>query len=404
MVERKLVLDIGKLASGGDGIAFSGGQAVFVPYTIPGERVEAKVVSEGKGYLRAELLEVLEPSPSRIVPPCPIFGSCGGCKLQHIDYPEQIKLKAAYFKEVLERIGGIAPGDLRLESGPPYAYRNRVQLHGTQDGGLGFMAEGSGIALRAPGCPVAVSAIDQWLRSQNRKARPSRELRTRIGDRDRFVVFAQDDRLFIEGETSRASARIGPLTYTFPLAHFFQSNLLMAERLVARAVEGLSGGLALDLYCGAGLFAARLASAFDRVVCVESDAVSLEAARSNVPAGRGSFHAQDVESWVAARVGNAGKKEDMPIDWVFVDPPRGGLSTRTRAWLRTASIGGLSYISCDHATLARDLGDLVEGGWHIDSLFLYDFYPQTGRTEALVRLSPPDAAPASKRPGKKEAV
>ena len=357
MVERKLVLGVEKLASGGDGIAFSNGQAVFIPHTIPGEKVEARVISEGKGYLRAQLLEVLDPSPSRVTPPCPLFGVCGGCNLQHIDYPAQLALKAAYVREVLERIGGFSPGELPIESGSPYAYRNRVQVHETPDAGLGFMAEGSDLAVRAPGCPVAVGALDQWLRRQNRKSRPAKELRSRIGDRDRFVVFAQDEKLFIEGEAARATARIGPITYSFPVAHFFQSNISMAGRLVDRAVAGLSGGAALDLYCGAGLFAARLASSFDKVICVESDTVSLEAARGNLPAGKGSFHAQDVETWIASQ--GAGKRGHEPIDWAFVDPPRGGLSPKTRQWLKTVTIRGLSYVSCDHATLARDLHDLV---------------------------------------------
>jgi len=405
MVESKLVLRVEKLASGGDGIAFSEGQAVFVPYTIPGEKVEARVVSRGKGYLRAELLEVLESVPSRVTPPCPLFGLCGGCKLQHIEYSSQIAFKTAYVREVFERIGGFVPDDLPIESGSPYAYRNRIQLHETADGGLGFMAEGSELALRAPGCPVAVGAVDQWLKRQNRKAKPGKELKSRIGERDRFVVFAQDEKLFIEGETSRATARIGPLTYSFPLSHFFQSNLDMAERLVDRAVSGLSGGVALDLYCGAGLFAARLASAFDQVICVESDAVSLEAARNNVSGGKGRFCAQDVETWISSLGRNSGKGNGRAFDWAFVDPPRGGLSSKTREWLKTYPVGGLSYVSCDHATLARDIGELRGSGWTLDSLVLYDFYPQTGRTEALARLSPPAATmPPAGRPKEQEAV
>ncbi|MCX7027661.1 MAG: hypothetical protein NT061_09300 [Spirochaetes bacterium] len=391
MVGEKLVLDVEKLASGGDGIAFSGGQVVFVPYSIPGEKINARVVLQGKGYLRAEILSVLEPAASRIRPPCPVFGSCGGCKLQHIDYPAQLTFKVASIKETFERIGGFVLDELPVESGSPYAYRNRIQLHETRDGGLGFMGEGSELAIRAPGCPITVPTLDQWLRKQNRKARPYKELRSRIGDRDRFVVFAQGEELFIEGETAKASARIGSLTYSFPLAHFFQSNLAMAERLVDRAVAGLSGGTALDLYSGAGLFAARLASSFDQVICVESDAVSLEAARGNVPPGKGRFHPQDGETWTGAQGKKAEGLGGTRFDWAFVDPPREGLSPKMRTWLKTALLGGLTYVSCDHATLARDLGELRGAGWRLDSLVLFDFYPQTGRIEALARLLPPYA-------------
>ena len=392
MVGEKLVLGVEKLASGGEGIAFSRGQAVFVPFSIPGEKVEARVIFQGKGYLRAEILSVLEPAASRIDPPCPLFGSCGGCKLQHIDYPSQLAFKVAYVRETFERIGGFVLEKLPVESGSPYSYRNRVQIHATSDGGLGFMEEGSENALRTPGCPIAVSAIDSWLKRQNRKSRPFKELISRIGNRDRFVLFAQNEKLFIEGETARATARIGQATYSFPLSHFFQSNLTMTALLLDRAVAGLSGTTALDLYCGAGLFGARLATTFDQVLCVESDTVSLEAARDNLPRGKGRFYAQDVETWVSGQGKKALGQGGLGLtssNWAFVDPPRGGLSQKTREWLKKAPLDGLSYVSCDHVTLARDLSDLRSAGWRLDSLVLYDFYPQTGRIEALARLSPP---------------
>lgn len=332
-----------------------------------------------------------------MAPPCPLFGRCGGCNLQHIAYPAQLVFKTQLARESLERMAGIEAPSLPMEAGEPYSYRNRVQIHPAADGGLGFMAGGTEEALRAKGCPIAVPEIDQWLRRENRKSKPYRELAARIGQRDRFVVFAQDGRLSVEGETALAEARVGPAKYLFPLGHFFQSNLAMAERLVDRAVKGLSGDLALDLYSGAGLFAARLASSFGQVVCVESDPVSLEAARSNLPRGKGRFHAQDVESWVssqARQAGEAGRKTaaGARFDWIFVDPPRAGLSPKVRGWLKTFPSRGLSYVSCDQATLARDLGDLIGAGWSLDSLELYDFYPQTGRLEALAKLLPPSIA------------
>jgi 23S rRNA (uracil1939-C5)-methyltransferase len=166
----------------------------------------------------------------------------------------------------------------------------------------------------------------------------------------------------------------------------------MAGALVDEALLGISGQKAVDLYSGAGLFAARLAGQFGEVTCVESDAVSLEAARGNLPAGTGRFVPTDVETWALAAAARARRGEASRFDWVLADPPRSGLSPATREWLKGADIGGFIYVSCDHVTMARDIGDLTRAGWSLESLTLYDFYPQTGYIEALGRLKPPGNA------------
>ncbi|HEY9054705.1 MAG TPA: TRAM domain-containing protein, partial [Rectinemataceae bacterium] len=298
MLGEVLNLRVQKMASGGEGLAFLEGQVVFLPYSIPGELCACRVTERAHGYLRAEILEILEPSPYRVIPPCPIFGRCGGCSLQHIAYEAQSAFKADAAREAFSRIAGFDPGPARMETGSAFGYRNRVQIHPCRDGGLGFMEAKSAQALRARGCPVAVAAIDAWLRAQNRKSKPWKELSARIGEKDRFVVFAQGDTLSVEGETAFGSAWIGDLEYIFPLGHFFQSNLAMTERLLDEAVSKEEGELALDLYSGAGLFAARLARAFRSIVLVESDSVSIEAARKNVSGKNARFNARNVESWI----------------------------------------------------------------------------------------------------------
>jgi len=385
----RIILTVEKLASGGDGIAFLDGQAVFVPFSIPGEKICCEIVGKAKDFLRAQPLDILEPSPFRVKPPCRIFGICGGCNLQHIDYGKQLEFKVEAIRDSFRRTAKLEPAELPAKSGLPYGYRNRVQLHFTQDHGVGFMKAESAASVRAEGCPIAVAAIDAWLRQQNRKSKPDKELQARIGQRDRFILFAQDDRFYIEGVDSKAKAIVGQVEYSFPLRHFFQSNLEVAALLVDDALSGISGHKAVDLYSGAGLFAARLAAQFDEVICVESDAVSLEAARGNVPAGSGRFAPTDVESWAQSAAARARRGEATRFDWVVADPPRSGLSPATREWLKKADIGGFAYVSCDHATMARDIGDLARSGWSLESLRLYDFYPQTGHIEALARLKPP---------------
>ncbi len=387
MAER-IILTVEKLASGGDGIAFFEGQAVFIPFSIPGEKIACTILQRSRDYSRAMLEEIMEPSPHRTAPPCPVFGRCGGCSLQHIEYEKQLEYKAATVADSLRRIAKIEAVEPEIHSGAPYGYRNRVQLHFTEDHGLGFMEAESAASVRAPGCPIAAPCIDAWLKRQNRKSRPDKELKARIGERDRFVVFGQDERLYVEGIDAKAVAIVAGKKYIFPVRHFFQSNLAMAGALVEDAVAELSGERAVDLYAGAGLFAARLAERFRSVTLVESDAVSLEAARANLPAGSGKFVPTDVEAWTDGAA--AGAAQGAPrIDCVLADPPRAGLSPATRAWLKSADIGTFVYVSCDPVTMARDIGELARSGWTLESLALYDFYPQTGHIESLARLSPP---------------
>lgn len=390
MADRR-ILNVEKLASGGDGIAFSDGQVVFIPFSIPGERLLCHITEETADFLRAEILENLSASPYRVAAPCPLFGDCGGCDLQHIEYSRQLELKGQIFAESLSRIAKLPEQEFSLRASAPYAYRNRVELHVTADQGFGYMKRGSGNAIRAPGCPIAAKPISGWLKTQNRKGKPSKELQARIGPKERFVLFAQSGPLKIEGLDAKAQALVGGRSYRFPLSHFFQSNLTMTELLLREALSGISGTRALDLYAGAGLFAAGLAESFDEVTLVESDTLSLEAARENVNARKARFVPTEVEEWIRAESARSRRGAAAPIDWIVADPPRSGLSPSTRTWLKNAAVGGMSYISCNHATMARDLGDLCSSGWKIDSLTVFDFYPQTGHIEALARLSPPKA-------------
>jgi 23S rRNA (uracil1939-C5)-methyltransferase len=391
MADRR-ILNVEKLASGGDGIAFSNGQAVFIPFSIPGERLLCEITEENRDFLRAEILENLSPSPDRVEAPCPLFGVCGGCELQHVEYSRQLALKGQIFAESLSRTAKLSGQEFSLRASNPYSYRNRVELHVTKDHGFGYMKRASADALRASDCPIAAKPISDWLKTQNRKAKPSKELQARIGPKERFVVFAQSGQPAIEGLEAKAEARVAGRSYRFPLGHFFQSNLMMTELLLREALSGLSGARALDLYAGAGLFAAELAESFGEVTLVESDKLSLEAARENVSARKARFIPTEVEEWIRSESARSRRGLAAPIDWVVADPPRSGLSTSTRAWLKSAAIGGMSYISCNHATMARDLGDLGASGWKIDSLSMFDFYPQTGHIEALARLSPPQTS------------
>jgi 23S rRNA (uracil1939-C5)-methyltransferase len=172
----------------------------------------------------------------------------------------------------------------------------------------------------------------------------------------------------------------------FDLRCFFQSNLEMLERLVPWSLDGLAGGTAMDLYCGAGLFGAFLADRFRRVVAVEENPAALAWARRNIPGEGHLFLEGRLEDLAAAgRLGGAGS----PPEAVVVDPPRPGLDPAVRAWLAAARPPRLVYVSCNPVTLARDLKDLLAAGYRLDALRLFDFYPQTAHVEAAARLSLP---------------
>lgn len=404
------LVKVEKLAAGGEGIAFAGGKAIFIPFSIPGETIRIRPIKETKGYIRAEIIDILTPSSDRTVPECPLFGICGGCSLQHIEYTAQLKLKAEAARESFVRIGKFDPGPLPLHSDTPYHYRNRAQFHLTLDGGIGFMKADSDDAIRlGSGCPILKPVLDTWLKSQNRKTKPAKAMQLYIDQQKRFMAFADDTKLYIEGKDRTAHVVLAERSYHFPVKHFFQSNLAMAKKLIKDIELRLPepGECAVDLYAGAGLFSKILVERFSDVSCVENDTVSLEAARENCSGYSMRFFPMDVETWVSRELSRMGKSAPSvasvetsrstgpaiktsvkAFDCVIADPPRQGLPPILKTWLTSTAIKKFFYVSCDHVTLARDIGELIKNGWEIESLELYDFYPQTGHLESLAVLRP----------------
>jgi 23S rRNA (uracil1939-C5)-methyltransferase len=200
---------------------------------------------------------------------------------------------------------------------------------------------------------------------------------------DRFTVFSDGAVVATEGtdDDRDLAVRVCDRTISFSVGCFFQSNLAALEKLVPWVVEGLSGAAAADLYCGVGLFGAFCADRFSRIICVESSAMSLSYARRNVAGAGHEFHPMSVEQWIASGAARPS------FDVVVVDPPRAGLGAEVREWLCGAPPGRLVYVSCNPVTLARDLGALCAGGFVLDDLRLFDFYPQTSHVEAVAKLA-----------------
>lgn len=357
---------------GGEGLGrMADGKVVFVAGVLPGERVRVRIVRPGRDYSKARLLEVLDPSPHRVRPACPLAGACGGCDWMHIAPSAQVGLKRAIVEEALRRSGRIDAGGIPMEtvSGRPMTYRNRVQIHRDAAGRFGFLGKASHRFVAVDSCPVCVPALDGLLRAPF------------PGNRQRFTAFS--DGAWTADEERDADRDLAVILrgrrIVFNVRCFFQSNLSLLEEFIAAATDGLSGDAAWDLFSGVGLFGAFLSGRFRTVVCVESSRTSLEFARRNVEGAAHEFHPVEAGAWAQGRAGRA-------ADAVVVDPPRTGLPAPVREALARLAPRDLVYASCDPVTFGRDAGDLVSRGFRLESVRLFDFFPQTSHVETVARL------------------
>lgn len=373
-------LKIEKLVSGGDGLAFHEGRAVFVPFALPGERVLASLRESRKDYARALLLDVLEPSPDRVPPPCRLYGECGGCDLQHLAYPGQLLAKAGLVSESFRRVAKLDIPEPTVSPSLPFAYRNRIQLHLTPRGRLGFMRASSSSIVECGTCPVAVRSLQSWIEARAGTDRAFEEQKPFIVGKDRFIAFGTEDKVFLEGRDGIVGVKVAGEDFRFHIKGFFQSNLYLLEHFVPEVMEGLEGGTAADLYCGVGLFSRFLAKRFSRLVCVEHNPYALELARENAPGPHNEYHALATEDWT--KTDSARQR----FDCVLVDPPRTGLAPEVKAWFAAAKPPLVVYVSCDPVTLARDSGELCAAGYELESLKVFDFYPQTHHIECHARF------------------
>ena len=416
-LNQKLDLTIEKLVPGGDGMSHAEGKVIFVPGTLPGEKVRVRCTESKKDYARGDVVEILEASPDRVKPPCPVFGRCGGCDWQHAGYEAQLRLKVAMVEDALRRTGGLAFPGLAIESGKPLRYRNRIQTHRDSSGRAGFLARNSHAVVPVDTCPISHPAFDALLagprpRGGVRGGGPDPDAiptfrEDRQGPGRRYAAWAHTPRGgagdYLVGEGPDGTTRLGaaskrlpaePIgeisvevlgkTVRFDLRCFFQSNLEMLEKLIPYALEGLGGREAMDLYGGVGLFGAFLADHFETVVSVEENPIALEYALRNI----GEAH-RFLRGRLEDLVGEVrGHLADSRPEAIVVDPPRDGLDATVKDFLVAKMPARLIYVSCNPVTLARDLKILLARGFRLDDLRLFDFYPQTAHVEAVAKLSP----------------
>ncbi len=411
-----------KLVYGGAALGYHEGHPVLVPRALPGERVRVEPVRRAKGVIHARLLEVVEPAPQRIDPPCPYFGRCGGCHYQHLDAENQGMIKREILRETLRRIGKIVwDGPIPVHAGPAWEYRNQAELKAARqpDGGmaLGFLEAASHRVCPIDRCLILSPQLNAVLAELHRPEwsprlaefravtlladdrdqsvmltvalnRASREAAAELAELSRapagvtaIAVRAEgSDPRLLAGETLRYQA--GDFRYRVSPGAFFQASRYLVSDLVSAAADA-EGDLAFDLFAGVGLFTLPLARRFRRVIAVEASAAAVSDLDSNRRAA-GFDHVLPICATAFDFLRRAPVAEP---DLVVLDPPRAGVGAAALRRLIQLRPRRIHYVSCSPPTLARDLGELAGGGYGIEGVELFDFFPQTYHIESLVKLA-----------------
>jgi 23S rRNA (uracil1939-C5)-methyltransferase len=364
-------VDVEKLVFRGDGLARKDGMTVFIPTAAPGDRLRIRVTEIGRGFARGEILEVLQPGPARRDPKCRHFGQCGGCQLQHVDYVAQLDAKVGFVRESLRRLGAIDwTSDIPIRAAAEYGWRTRTEIQARR-GHVGYFRAATHEIVDVAECPILAPAAVAFVLGLAADP-PKSAVHVAVGD----------DGVVATGHGAVVRQRIADFDFEFGADSFFQANRLLVDELVREAVSGASGALAVDLYAGAGLFSLPLARTFTNVVAVETRGATVRrgegnAARNGVTNVR--FVADSAENWVT---------QGTPVrpDLVLLDPPRTGVGPRGAEEIAKIGAPAVTYVSCDPATLARDLQIFVALGYRLASVVALDMFPQTYHVETVAKL------------------
>lgn len=376
------VLHIESLAAGGDGVARGAdGRVVFVPATAPGDRVRVRIEKSRSSFARGRVVALLEPGPARVEARCPAFGRCGGCAWQHVDYAAQLEAKRRILADALSRIGGIPLADTPPFTGSPrpYGYRLRARLR-VEGGRVGYRLKASHALCAVDSCPVLLPELEARLGELAARA-PSPggdwEL-SAAGGQVRVAALSAG-----EGEGHPLELEVAGERLRFSTGVFAQANALLLDVLVDRVVEAVGAGEKLvELFAGVGLFTLPLARRFPDVVAVEgSRAAARDLGENLASAGLDGVRV------LHRRVEDADRDlAGLRPDVVLLDPPRVGLGAGGVELLARLDPGRVVYLSCDPATLARDLKALRGHGYGLVRVEGFDLFPQTPHVEALAVL------------------
>ena len=388
---KPLELTLEGFAAGGKAVGHApDGRVVFVERGIPGERVIAEITKEETSYIEATTVMVIEAADSRVTPRCQYFGRCGGCQLQHIEYGEQLRLKAGVVREQLQRIGHFEYPPLREMIGmrEPWNYRNHLRFTVRRDGDVGFMEHGTHRFLRIDQCAIAHPKVNEVLRDAQGRTMQTTQLTVRVGEHTNDML-VQPKLRWRPGRNRHVPSgqphyieQLGPQRFRVSSPAFFQVNTRQAERLaelvMARVLEA-KPRVVVDAYAGVGTFAALLAPHVAQVVTIEWSA----AAGSDAEVNLAGF---DNVRRVTGSVEDVLPGMEPSPDVVVVDPPRVGLQAAVVEAILMSKARRLVYVSCDPATLARDLRLFVSGGFMLTEVQPIDMFPHTQHIECITTL------------------
>ncbi len=387
---QELELEIESLTNMGLGVARHDGWVVMVPGVIPGERVRARIFRNHKNYSEADLMAVIRPSPRRVEPGCPLFGECGGCQYQHIDYAEQLAWKRRQVTELLKRMAGIET-EVRPVIGSPleYGYRSKITPHFQkprpgEEPVIGFLRRGSrSLTVDVPRCPIASEAINQALP----EVRADLRARASSFKKGATVLLREGVEGVVTDPAALITEEVNGLRFRFPAGEFFQNNPHILPRLVDHVRKEAAAGetrFLIDAYCGSGLFSLTAAAAFEQTAGVEISERSIEWARRN---------AED-NGIANCRFLLGGAEQifagiDFPPEQtaVIIDPPRRGSDELFLSQLFEYRPARVVYVSCNPATQIRDLSHFADHGYHLESVQPFDLFPQTKHLECVATLS-----------------
>lgn len=386
---QEIELTIDNLSNQGHGVGRVDNWVVFVPYTLPGERVRARIYRNEKNCSMADLVEVLVPSAQRVQPLCPVYGYCGGCQYQHLEYSAQLEWKTAQVADLLRLQAGLELPVLPAIASPQtYGYRSKItpHFHKPKDakvGNIGFLKTGSRSEVcDVKQCPIAMDELNAAL-PVVRKAVHQAAAQYKRGA---TLLMRVSEGSVITNNNAVCTEKVGSLTFNFLAGDFFQNNPYILPAFtgyVARQACAEGARYLVDAYCGSGLFALTLAPHFEKVLGVEVSETSADWARANARSN-GINHA----SFLAASAEAIFEQVDFPAEEtaVVIDPPRKGCDLVFLNQLFAFGPARVVYVSCNPATQIRDLAEFDKAGYEVVEVQPFDLFPQTKHLECVATL------------------